>query len=98
MFTIEQSFRETRAKSLKKKDFALGMSFAKPVHVKNRFTFKELTLVAGILVAVIIVLALWFKEPVKTSSGSLKNDSGKIFSITAITKSFINKTLAEIQF
>ncbi|HMV08399.1 MAG TPA: hypothetical protein PK325_16190 [Cyclobacteriaceae bacterium] len=38
--------------------------------MKWKFTYKELTLLIGILVAVIIMITLWFK-PAQTESGDV---------------------------
>ncbi|WP_276374212.1 hypothetical protein [Chryseolinea sp. H1M3-3] len=35
--------------------------------MKNRFTYKELTLVAGIAVALIVIFTLWIRKPAYAS-------------------------------
>jgi hypothetical protein len=39
-----------------------GMPLAKQTRVKNRFTYREVTLILGIVVALIAVLAVWLKQ------------------------------------
>jgi hypothetical protein len=39
---------------------------------KRRFTYKELTLVLGIVVALVVIFTLWLREPSGAFSGTLK--------------------------
>ena len=38
----------------------------------KRFTYKELTLVLGIVVALVVIFALWLRQPAGTFSDTLK--------------------------
>lgn len=40
-------------------DFKTGTAFVKRVTVSNRFTYKEFSLLLGIMVAIIILLVVW---------------------------------------
>lgn len=40
-------------------DFKTGTAFVKQVTVNNRFTYKEFSLLLGIMVAIIILLVVW---------------------------------------
>ncbi len=60
MFKTEQPFTRNRKKIAKKAVFETGMPLVKPVPVNQRRSYyKELTLVFGIVVAVIIGFTLW---------------------------------------
>ena len=63
--------------------------------MKLKFTYKEFTLLAGIAVALIIVLALWLR-PVTAESGDV---SKKLMPTVAkpATKAVVEKTLVFIQ-
>jgi hypothetical protein len=63
MFTTEQNITKTSVKSSKKRFFETGMPLAKRVAVKHRVTYKEVTLILGILVALLVVFTLWIVEP-----------------------------------
>lgn len=62
MFISEQHAKSEVHKKARKGPFKAGMAFANPEDVKQRFTYKEFTLVIGVLVAVIIVFTLWMKQ------------------------------------
>lgn len=55
----------------------------------NRFTYRELTVLAGIIVALIVVLTLWFSHPVITAPNKPKVSGSSIFS--TIKKEAIRK-------
>ena len=63
--------------------------------MKTKFTYKEFTLIAGIAVALIIVLALWLR-PVTAESGDV---SKKLLPSVAkpAAKAVVEKTLILIQ-
>jgi ABC-type cobalamin transport system permease subunit len=48
------------------------MTLAKPKHMIKRFTYKEFTLLLGVIVALIIVFALWIRQPAKSFSRTTK--------------------------
>ena len=74
----------------------VGMAFVKPTRVKRHFTYKEYTLIAGVLVALVIVFTLWFRqEPVKESPQTLKSKS---MSFPEAAKSLVRRAVAEIRF
>jgi hypothetical protein len=49
-----------------------GMAFVKPKTMIKRFSYKEFTLLFGILVALLIIFALWFGQPSAMFSRSSK--------------------------
>jgi hypothetical protein len=96
MFTHEQSISQNRLIHSKKQVLGLGMAFVKPTSVKRHFTYKEYTLIAGVLVALIIVFTLWLRqEPVKESPHTLKP---KTMSLPEAAKSLVRRAVAEIHF
>jgi hypothetical protein len=40
--------------------------------MKKRFTYRELTLVAGVVVALIVAFTLWFRQPLNALPGKPK--------------------------
>jgi hypothetical protein len=63
MFTTEQNTAKTLAKTSKNGFMKPGMALAKDVAVKHRVTYKEVTLILGILVAVMAIFILWIADP-----------------------------------
>jgi hypothetical protein len=59
MFKTEQNIVKTSKKALKNGFFATGIPFAKGTSVKRKITYKEITLILGIVVAVLVSLTLW---------------------------------------
>jgi hypothetical protein len=96
MFTHEQSISGSTRIRTKKEVLRIGMAFVKPHSVKRQFTYKEFTLIVGILVALIIVFTLWVRqEPVKESPQTLKPKS---ISLPDAAKSLVKRAVAEIHF
>lgn len=50
------------------------MAYLSPcIHLMiKRFTYKELTLILGIIVALIVVFTLWIRQPSQSVSGSAR--------------------------
>jgi hypothetical protein len=71
------------------------MSFVNPRAMKWKFTYKEFSLLLGIVVALIIVLTLWLK-PVSGESGSITKKFTPTVTIPT-TKTFLKKVLVTIQ-
>jgi hypothetical protein len=63
MFVIEQNIAKTSSKTLKKRFFKNGTPLAKEIAVKHTISYKEVTLILGILVAVLVVIILWVVDP-----------------------------------
>ena len=59
MFKIEQNIAKTSKNPLKKGFITAGIPFVEHTIVKRRITYKEMTLILGILVAVLVSLTLW---------------------------------------
>jgi len=70
MFASEQYYGERVKNRTKKAVFESGMGLVKRKAVKTHFTYKELSLIVGILVALIIAFTLFFRSPSKPSSFS----------------------------
>jgi hypothetical protein len=99
MFTHEQPISQNRLNRSKRRVLGLGMAFVKPQTVKRNFTYKEYTLIAGVLVALIIVFTLWFRqEPVKESPHTLKSNKAKTMSLPEAAKSLVRRAITEIRF
>jgi hypothetical protein len=58
------------------------------VTMKKRFTYRELTLVVGIVVALIVIFTLWFRQPVQALT---RNSDHRTSLFYNIKKSFIHK-------
>jgi hypothetical protein len=56
---------------IKKELFLTGIAFAKQGIVKHPISYKIITLVLGILIALIIAFTLWVKSPEKESAHSI---------------------------
>ena len=81
---------------MKKHTFYSWHDLRKPISaMKAKFTYKEFTLLAGILVALIIVLALWLR-PITAESGDV---SKKLIPPVAkpAAKAVVEKALILIQ-
>jgi hypothetical protein len=63
MFTNEQNIAKTSVKTSKKRFLKTGMPLAKEVSVKYRITYKEVTLILGVVVAILVALILWVINP-----------------------------------
>jgi hypothetical protein len=59
MFITEQHITQNHYNRARKGLFEAGTSLAKSKKVKTRFTYKELTLILGVFVAMIIAITLW---------------------------------------
>lgn len=58
---------------LKRAEYAIslvGITLAKRMVVKRSITYREITVAIGILVAAVIVMTLWIKNPETTVTGS----------------------------
>lgn len=59
MFTTEQHIAPKSNERPEKGLFRTGMVLVKPKAVSRRFTYRELTLVLGVCVALIVALTVW---------------------------------------
>jgi hypothetical protein len=99
MFIHEQPISQNRLNRSKRQVLGLGMAFVKPQTVKRNFTYKEYTLIAGVLVALIIVFTLWFRqEPIKESPHTLKSNKAKTMSLPEAAKFLVRRAITEIRF
>lgn len=62
MFTIEQHIKGDIHKKARKGVFKTGMPLENPKRVNLRFTYRELTLVLGVLVALVIAFTVWTSQ------------------------------------
>ncbi len=70
-----------------------GMAFAKGEHVIKKITYKELTIIIGIIVALVIVFAVWLKDEV---GGESFGPSMKPKIETNSVNGFAKKVIAQI--
>lgn len=77
----------------KKGSFNAGMAFAKGDRVIKKFTYKELTIIIGIIVALVIVFAVWTNKEV---SGESFGPSVKPKVETPSVSGFAKKVIAQI--
>jgi hypothetical protein len=68
MFTNEQNNRQNLKIASKKAVSGNGTAFAKSKIMKQRITYKEVTLALGILVALLVALTLWVTNPAEKQS------------------------------
>ena len=62
MFITEQYIDHKAVIKSRKRDFRPGMPLANGRNVKRKFTYKELTLVLGVFVAMIIAITFWSQK------------------------------------
>lgn len=66
-----------------------GMPFANgEITMKKRFTYRELTLVVGIVVALIVIFTLWLRQPVNAFT---RNDDPRTSLFYNLKRSFTQK-------
>jgi ABC-type antimicrobial peptide transport system permease subunit len=88
--------RREGLRSMKNTLFYNWHDLRKPIGaMKAKFTYKEFTLLAGILVALIIVLALWFRPVTADSSDVSRKLLPPVAKPTA--KAVVDKALIIIQ-
>jgi hypothetical protein len=97
MFRSEQSHPRKAQNPSKKKDWRIGTPFVKPVTVKRSFTFKEVSLIAGIVVALVIVFTIWFNQDPSNQPSSVGLRDKALHSFRDAAKSFLMKKFAEIK-
>jgi hypothetical protein len=85
MFTSVQNISHKAQISPKTVVFVSGMTLAKHKNMKLRITYKELTMIFGILIAAVMMFTLWVRRPQQTDSGSTNAVSAKISQITVQT-------------
>jgi hypothetical protein len=68
MFATEQYTIQGFKNRTKKAVFETGMSLANRKAVKRRFTYRELTLIVGVVVALIVAFTLFLQSPSAQSS------------------------------
>src|SRR5689334_8413237 len=69
MFKSVQDWKHQGSEGMKNRTFDSWHDLRKPISaMKAKFTYKEFTLLAGIVVALIIVLALWLRPVTADSS------------------------------
>jgi hypothetical protein len=68
-----------------------GMPFANgQVTMKKRFTYRELTLVVGIVVALIVIFTLWLRQPVQAFT---RNADARTSLFYDLKRSFMQKKI-----
>lgn len=86
MFKTEQNIVPRSQKSALKAVLKTGITLAKPTGMKRNITYKEITLVLGILVAVVVAFTLWVSQPSEHTT-----INGKVLPIPSapVTKSVV---------
>lgn len=72
--------------------FTTGMPLVNPHSVNQRFTHRELTLIVGIIVAMIVVVTLWMNR-VAIPGGQPKSDASATTPTSMLRQSFMNLNL-----
>jgi hypothetical protein len=98
MFTSEQSSKPKVQNPSEKGIWRIGTPFVKPVHVRRSFTYKEVSLIAGILVALVVVFTIWFRQDSEKQPSSRSLKDRALQSLQNTAKSFVTKKFVEIWF
>jgi hypothetical protein len=69
----EQLFNRKWPEQAINRNFKRGITLANNEIVKKFITYREITVVIGILVALVIVLTLWVRKPGQSVSGYERN-------------------------
>ena len=86
---------KNRQRVSKNDDFRDGTTFVKDEQMKWNFTYKELSLLLGILVAAIIVLTLWL-QPLSSKSGNISKKPTPALSLPS-SKTILKKVVLATQ-
>lgn len=62
MFKAVHTIQKKAQTGPEKQVFKTGITFVKAKHVNRKFTYKELTLILGVVVALIVAFTLWFTQ------------------------------------
>lgn len=99
MFASEQHNVLHIKDQTKKRFFTSGTPLAKSKGVQKRFTYRELTLLIGIIVALAIIVLFAFMNQQSSELSSYINQQPKLLpSFVTIADSFIEKVMTEILF
>ncbi len=94
MFTTEQHYVAKQSKKRDKGVFYDGTAFVHEAGMKKQFTYRNLVLVLGVVVAIIIAVALWNNKQSPESSSKLVLDTPLMYPITQV----IQKAVAKVFF
>ncbi len=83
------------AKQASLSDFKTGTAFVKNRLVKTRLTYKELSLLLGIVVAAIILMVIWL-NPVSNEASDIGNTAQPALKLQAF-KMILQKVQAVVQ-
>jgi hypothetical protein len=99
MFISEQHTLLQVKDQTKKRSFSSGTPLAKGHDVKKQFTYRELTLIIGIIVAVAIVIlfTIMNRQSPELSSYTI-SQHGLLPSVTAKANSIVENIITEILF
>lgn len=92
MSKSEHLYHSHSLKRLKTDVFATGTPLDKPVAVNKRFTHRELTLIIGIIVALIVVVTLWMNHN-QLLDKPTKSDAAKTPLTGMLRQSFVKLDL-----
>ena len=67
MFITEQKISQTIKITSKTLIIKSGTTLAKPEPMKIRITYKEITILLGVLVALLVMITLWLRAPQVTT-------------------------------
>ena len=71
--------------------FNHGITLANRTVVKKTITYREITVAIGILVAMVIALTLWIKNPQEAATGF---QLGSDFDLSATAKTLLKSTFS----
>lgn len=95
MFTTEQSIRKILRIPSGKAIFRSGMPLVKGDSMKKRFTYRELSLLLGIVVALLIAVTLWAGKPADSASVEFFRIPS-MPSLPALARSFVEAAIGRL--
>ena len=89
MFITEQYINHKLVMGSGKREFRSGMPLAKNRNVKRKFTYKELTLVLGVFVAIMIAITLWSQRGDHSENRLMPTADRFVPAISSLTESVL---------
>jgi len=94
MYATERSLRIKPNNQTKKLVFGAGTAFVKKSSVKRRFTYREFTLLIGIVMALIVMFTLFRMKTSERTANRPVNFA--LPQITVVTESLLKEVVAKI--
>jgi hypothetical protein len=95
MFTTVQNISQNAQIAPKTVVFVSGMRLAKSKKMKLQVTYREITMIFGILIAIVMMFTLWVRKP-EIPGSSIQSPSKKVSSIAIPAAKSLIEASAEI--